>query len=650
MWKKLVLLCFMASFLLLPSISASGATGTTLTKQVDSLPVVGSFANLKSLLEEACQHNPMANMGLRNAVTLDVAVEKQTLQAQTQAEYSATNVQVEGVDEADLVKTDGEYIYQINGQKVVIVKAYPAEEMEVVNTVNFGEEFQPKELYVDEDYLVVIGCEYRQKPYYESQEKLLLRIYPPYYPEVRTKACIYDLSVKSALKKVREIELEGEYLTSRKIGSSLYLIANKHIDYYRIMEEEIGNLTPAYRDSARGDNLIKIGYEKIRYFPDFLTPNYLFIAGLDLTKPQEEVNVSTYLGAGENVYASEKNLYIALTNYNRRVEAVPLDFKAASKINYSDPSTMVYKFSLEKGEADFQCQGEVPGQILNQFSMDEYGASFRIVTTKGEVWRTDEGTSQNNVYVLDASLQITGKLENIAPGEKVYSVRFMGERAYVVTFKKVDPLFVIDLKDPTNPQILGALKIPGYSDYLHPYDENHIIGFGKDTVEVSQKDWQGNEIDTVAYYQGMKIALFDVTNVEKPVEKFKVLIGDRGTESELLRNHKALLFSKEKNLLAFPVTVMERKDESQKAYEYGEFTFQGAYVYKLDLEKGFQLRGKITHLSADDYQKAGYGWYNSPKNVERIIYIGDTLYTLSRYMLVAHDLDSLHEINKIIFE
>jgi inhibitor of cysteine peptidase len=169
-------------------------------------------------------------------------------------------------------------------------------------------------------------------------------------------------------------------------------------------------------------------------------------------------------------------------------------------------------------------------------------------------------------------------------------------------------------------------------------------------VEVSQKDWQGNEIDTVAYYQGMKIALFDVTNVEKPVEKFKVLIGDRGTESELLRNHKALLFSKEKNLLAFPVTVMERKDESQEAYEYGEFTFQGAYVYKLDLEKGFQLRGKITHLSADDYQKAGYGWYNSPKNVERIIYIGDTLYTLSRYMLVAHDLDSLHEINKIIFE
>jgi uncharacterized secreted protein with C-terminal beta-propeller domain len=293
-------------------------------------------------------------------------VEKQTLQALTQAEYSATNVQVEGVDEADLVKTDGEYIYQINGQKVVIVKAYPAEEMEVVNTVNFGEEFQPKELYVDEDYLVVIGCEYRQKSYYESQEKLLLRIYPPYYPEVRTKACIYDLSVKSALKKVREIELEGEYLTSRKIGSSLYLIANKHIDYYRIMEEEIGNLTPAYRDSARGDDLIKIGYEKIRYFPDFLTPNYLFIAGLDLTKPQEEVNVSTYLGAGENVYASEKNLYIALTNYNRRVEAVPLDFKAASKINYSDPSTMVYKFSLEKGEADFQCQGEVPGQILNQ--------------------------------------------------------------------------------------------------------------------------------------------------------------------------------------------------------------------------------------------------------------------------------------------
>ena len=194
------------------------------------------------------------------------------------------------------------------------------------------------------------------------------------------------------------------------------------------MEEEDWEPYPAYRDSAMGDDLIKIGYEKIRYFPDFLTPNYLLIAGLDLTKPQEEVNVSTYLGAGENVYASEKNLYIALTNYAQS-RAKLLEPQKTILPVIIDPNTFVYKFALENSQVDFQCQGEVPGQILNQFSMDEYGASFRIVTTKGEVWRTDEGTSKNNVYVLDASLQITGRLENIAQGEKVYSVRFMGEKS-----------------------------------------------------------------------------------------------------------------------------------------------------------------------------------------------------------------------------
>jgi uncharacterized secreted protein with C-terminal beta-propeller domain len=145
----------------------------------------------------------------------------------------------------------------------------------------------------------------------------------------------------------------------------------------------------------------------------------------------------------------------------------------------------------------------------------------------------------------------------------------MGDRGYMVTFKKVDPLFVIDLKDPRSPKILGALKIPGYSDYLHPYDENHIIGFGKDTEEV------GNG----AFYQGMKIAVFDVTDVTNPIEMFKENIGDRGTDSELLRNHKALLFSKDKNLLAFPVTVMEVKNKNkadkESIFQYGEFAFQG---------------------------------------------------------------------------
>ena len=270
--------------------------------------------------------------------------------------------------------------------------------------------------------------------------------------------------------------------------------------------------------------------------------------------------------------------------------------------------------------------------------MDEHNGFFRIATTVGNVWGTGDNISKNNVYILDDTMNITGKIEDIAPGEMIYSVRFMGKRGYIVTFKTVDPLFVIDLEDPSNPKILGALKIPGYSDYLHPYDENHIIGFGKDTVEI-----KGN-----AYYKGMKIALFDVTDVTNPIQKFSEIIGDRGTESDVLRNHKALLFSKSKNLLAFPVTVMEVNDAVEK-YDlaYGEFAFQGAYVYNIDIENGFKLKGKITHLSDEEYQKPGY-YYNTEKYVERILYIGDTLYTLSKGMVKAHELWGMEESGSVV--
>jgi len=238
-------------------------------------------------------------------------------------------------------------------------------------------------------------------------------------------------------------------------------------------------------------------------------------------------------------------------------------------------------------------------------------------------------------------MNVVGSVEDIAPGEQIYSVRFMGDRAYMVTFKLTDPLFVIDLKNPKEPRVLGALKIPGYSDYLHPYDENHIIGFGKDTVEVKGQ----------AFYMGIKIAMFDVSDVSNPVLKFSEIIGDRGTESELLRNHKALLFSKEKGIMAFPVTVMEVKSgnkfDRNGIPNYGEFTFQGAYVYSVDLEKGFALKGRITHLNNEDMLKSGMNWYSSDRNINRIIYIGDNLYTLSNKILMANKLENMKQINRI---
>lgn len=615
------------------------------------LPVVGTYENLKKLLETSDNVQRKMTNSIAKSADMSVASEAadQGNNETGSSDYSATNIQVQGVDEGDIIKTDGKYIYQVNNNRVIIVLAAPAEKMAITDTITFTNgEFSPQELYVDEKHLVVIGSSYENRLMDQPKISEEVKIYPPVRSANTLKAIVFDITNKNDIKEIREVELEGNYVSSRKVGSQLYLTANKYLDYYYIMEGQESAAAPFYRDTKMKDDYIIIPYQEICYFPGRLEPNYLLVAGLDLNQPDQEMKVSAYLGAGENIYATKNNLYVAVTDY-QEIETQPAK-KILTPPESQNINTMVYKFALDQGEIQYSAQGEVPGTILNQFSMDEYKGYFRIATTKGDTWRSDEYTSKNNVYIMDENMKLTGKIEDIAPGERIYSVRFMGDRGYMVTFKKVDPLFVIDLDDPKEPKVLGALKIPGYSDYLHPYDENHIIGFGKDTVELSQKDGQGKEIRTMAFYQGMKIALFDVSDVAHPIQKFQEIIGDRGTDSDLLHNHKALLFSQEKNLMAFPITVMEikNKDSVQNNMpEYGEFVYQGAYVYQVDLTKGFVQKGTITHLNPEDQAKTGYNWYSSNKNVERIIYIGDTLYTLSKEMIKANELNSLIEVNSV---
>ncbi len=616
----------------------------------EELPVVGSYENLKSLLENASTSAfymgggpfialPMDIMRVSVLGSMDISAVQGagTAAADTKTDYSTTNLQVEGVDEADIVKTDGSYIYQVNRERVVIAKAFPPEDMKITCTLNYADKgFSPREMYVDENHLIVIGGSNGYSNY--PQKRIGVSMMMPYYYCQRQmmKALIYDIKDKSDIKQIRELELNGAYVSSRKVGQSLYLIAKKNLYFWNGME--IDEPKPLYRDSAAGDGFTEVDYQNIRYFPDFIESSYLIFAGLNLDRPKEAASVSSYLGSGQNIYASTRNLYVTVTSY-RQNSIMPI-----SKINVLPDSditkTKIYKFGMNEGTLNYEARGKAPGTILNQFSMDEYGDYFRIATTQGDIWGSGQNASRNNVYIFDGCLNIIGKIEGIAQGEKIYSVRFMGERGYMVTYKTVDPLFVLDFKDPCNPAILGELKIPGYSDYLHPYDENHVIGFGKDSVEM------GN----TAYYLGMKMAIFDVSNVRTPVEMFSEKIGDRGTDSELLRNHKALLFSKERNLLAFPVRIMEVKENTSRPaniLEYGSFSFQGAYVYNIDLVNGFVPKGEITHLTKEDYLNSNNYWYDTGKYIERIIYIDDTLYTLSKGMIKANAIDGLQEVNSL---
>lgn len=568
-----------------------------------NFPIIGSLDNLKNVISKS----PYNYTNGRASASDDSVDGKGASMKSVSSpkDYSTTNLQVSGVEEADIVKNDGEYIYDISKGNIIIAKVYPSQNMKIQSTIKMSGDYMPYELFIYNKYMVIV-CSRRN--YGIADYKIPS---DPYNNDFSinsassdTKILIYNIQDKIKPEKIREIDIDGYYLSSRRIGGEFYIISNKTLQFDKNVLTEDNE--PQYKDSLSGNKTFKISYDKIHYCPDAVEPNYIVTAVFSLDNVNEKAKVSAFLGSGNNIYCSDKNLYVAAQNYDRE------SHKA---------STAVYKFSLEKGSIKFSSKGEVPGSILNQFSMDENDKTFRIATCSYE-------DTTNNLYVLDENMNIKGKLEGLEKGEKIYAVRFMGDRAYMVTFEQTDPLLVIDLKNAEKPAVLGELKIPGFSNYLQPYDENHLIGIGKD-VDIDNISLGNGLNKKVALTQGMKIAMFDVTDINKPVMQFVESIGGRGTDSAALYNHKALLFSKEKNILAFPVMVTSTDDTHS-------IVFTGAYVYSIDLKEGFKLKGTITHAQRG-------GSLEGDSIINRILYIEDTLYTVSNRVIKANDINDLSE-------
>jgi uncharacterized secreted protein with C-terminal beta-propeller domain len=293
--------------------------------------------------------------------------------------------------------------------------------------------------------------------------------------------------------------------------------------------------------------------------------------------------------------------------------------------------TIIHRIGMDRLVLKYLSEGEVPGHLLNQFSMDEYGDRFRIATTS-EITSPNGWSVHNNVYVLDKNLKIVGSLEKIAPRETIYSARFMGVRLYLVTFERTDPFFAIDLSTDT-PKILGELKMPGFSNYLHPYDEDYIIGIGRETEE---NKWG---VETM----GVKVALFDVSDVKNPRTVDVYEIGDQSTNSEVLSDHKALLFDKGKNVLSIPIETFSdvvplpepMPDPRMQSMPVIPKSWKGFYVFSIDPNDGFELKGKV------DHSQTGYA-YGS-----RSFYINDVLYTVTGSLMKMNDLDDMYEINEL---
>ncbi|MBI2598330.1 MAG: beta-propeller domain-containing protein [Candidatus Diapherotrites archaeon] len=551
-------------------------------------------------------------------------------------DFSTTNIQVEGVDEADIVKTDGRYIYNFSNNKLIITDAYPIEGSQIVSKTVLENVF-PLEMFVKADTLLLFGNKTQQYQNENGIARPAGDIYYPYWSS-RVLVQLYDVSDKSTPALEKELEFDGRYLSSRLIENNAFFVVNSY-PFYGVLEKE-GEIIPLMSEDGVEKKVAEP--TEIGIIPP--TPPSSFVTIVSMNLDSKEYMTETIAASAENVFASKNNLYLASTQY--LPPKLPIAENVGRVLWGDEEKTVINKFGLTEEKIGFVGQGEVKGHVLNQFSMDEFEGKFRIATTSGQVFRFNSQSS-NNLYVLDEEMKLIGRLEDLAPGEKIYSARFLGPRAYMVTFKKVDPLFVIDASDPANPKVLGKLKIPGYSDYLHPIDESHIIGVGKETIEAAKGEF--------AWYQGLKMAIFDVSNVENPKEMHKIVVGDRGTDSYALQDHKAFLYDKEKELLVLPIMLAEIPQEQKKPLgeeqispTYGEPVFQGAFVYRLTLENGFEERARITHLSQEDELKRGY-YYGDEYSVKRALFIEDVLYTLSDKMLKANSLNTLENLKEFVF-
>ncbi|MCL1817163.1 MAG: beta-propeller domain-containing protein, partial [Clostridiales bacterium] len=525
---------------------------------------------------------------------------------------------------------DGDYLYHLAQGTLNIVKADGQGHMHQVCAMQMqyqNSDFYPLDMYVDGSRLCVIGTEFSYQ--YQPEITDSSAKYYHYAGKNFVKALVYNIEDKSAPALIKEFSAEGDLLTSRKVDNILYLVLNYNMSFYGLAEPS--QAVPLYYDSTFFSNTkaAPLEFGNMRYFPGAENESMLIISGMDITDPDSAAQTTSIIGSGSTVYMSRSALYIAKYSYGFSpfLRIMPID-DADSNVGggQARDNTTFFKFALDNGFAIYQGSGEADGTVLNQYSMDEYNGYFRAAMTVN----TLGGSSKNALNIFDAGMALCGSITDMAPGERVYSARFMGERAFMVTYRTVDPLFALDLSNPYSPRVLGELKIPGYSSYLHPYDENHLIGFGRETEELTTIDSKGKVVDVRAVNRGLKLALFDISDMTNPKELHVVTIGDENTYSELLNNPKALLFSKEKGFIAFPV--------NDYGYSAGEAkAFNGAHVYNIS-PAGIDLRGVINQAGANRNDHK-YWYYDN--NIQRILYIGNTFYSASESGLQSNDMESL---------
>ncbi len=512
-------------------------------------------------------------------------------------DYSKSNDQVEGVNEADRVLTDGTYIYVSAYQAVHIVNAA---DLSIVYTKDY-ENAHIQGLYLQDDRLVVIVNTYTAMDNDDADPRQDDSVYDYYWwRSDNTHVDIFDVSSTDDVILDRSLVFPRHRLfDSRMIGGRLFLMMNR---YLSAADLDNDTFLPTYRDSLVGDEEIRLDPGDVHKIPaaDYL--HYLVLADVDVTDDADP-NIKAYLGSASEVYMSTSNLYVT----------VPTWTYDESEETY-DRYTALLRFSVEDEGLIYQAQGNIDGHPLNQFSMDEHDGVFRIATSE---WLYEDDDYANRVYLLDATTNETMEelsvLEDIGePGERIYAVRFKAGFAYVVTFEQVDPMYKLDLSDPGNPEILGELHEEGVSDYLHDITDDLMVGVGR-TAET---------VDGVTRFTGVKIALYDTTGND-PASLDTFIVEGQYSYTPVVYDHKAFVYferpAENKTYIAVPVVTYGN---------YWDDYSQGIYVFEINYDGTMDLLAHVSHETETYYD-----------SIDRSLFIGGEFYTVSRRQVRQYVID-----------
>lgn len=551
-------------------------------------------------------------------------------------DFTGTNNQIAGVDEADVVKTDGFYIYQLTNNRLRVIRAFPLEDAGLVMEKTFEENANYYQMFLHDDYLVLLGNRWET---YQPEEpkgdenpddgepkadepiggKSMI-----WWGKSYQRIVVYDISDRTQVKKVKSLEVEGYGMAARKIDNKIVLVTNKggYWGMYRGFAEGTGDgsaddvnlsdILPSYRVDDEKAKLIEATSVRVIGIPD--TTDMTTVTTLTLAEGFDTEMEAIMAGAG-TVTMTRENLYIAhqlWPQYNELTQTYD-----------GSVVTEIYKLNITNG-IKLLSSGKVEGYLINQFAMDEHEGKLRIATTTQKYKNNQEWELENHIYVLDSNMKEVGHLGKIATGETIYSVRFTQDRVYMVTFEQVDPFFVIDLS-ANQPKILGELKIPGFSNYLQPVEGNLVFGIGKD-VKV--------EADGRLVTGALKISLFDVKDELNPKEVKNLKIGSEYTYSEALYDHKGVLYVKSKNLLAFTINDYNFTVSSDQKYNY----INQAIFVTIDPNGDLVLKGKVQQIPSEK---------DGDFAIQRIVHIDNYVYLLSDKMFTVLDIDTLGIVKQI---